>query len=111
MNEAQRSEESTLTDLLAMPWYLLGQPWCYSDVSGTLIQAGSDDPHRAIPICGTDDVVGDYYDIETARGLAEHIVKLHNNHKKLIELIQAAKPVNWNEDDDWVALLKFIEAC
>ena len=84
MNETNEREETTdesgveLTSLLAMPWYTLEQPWCHSDQAGTLIMAGSNDPHVAVPICETDDLVGDHYDRDTAMGLAQHIIDLHN---------------------------------
>lgn len=67
-----------LRRLLAMKWYTLEHPWCHSDYAGTLILAGSNDPHAAVPICETDDLVGDHYDRETAIGLAQHIIDLHN---------------------------------
>lgn len=66
------------TRLLSMRWFLLEEPWAHSSDAGTLIQAGSCDPHGAVPICDTTDFFRDNYSVETARELAKHIVDLHN---------------------------------
>lgn len=76
--DAAQSEASQFTDLLAMPWFILGQPWAHSDYAGTRILAGSPDPHVGAAVLDAYDVVGGYSDVDTARALAEHIVLLHN---------------------------------
>ena len=78
-------EASECKNLLAQPWYPLGEPWVHSEGAGTAILSGNYDPHIATPICDTEDLIGDNYDIETARALADHIIDLHNNHLDTIE--------------------------
>ena len=67
-----------LNDLLAERWYLLGPPWATSDYAGTVILAGSDDPHIGTAVCDTYDMCSDDADLDTAREVAAHIVELHN---------------------------------
>ncbi len=68
------------TRILKVRWYVLGAPWAHGDYAGTMILAGSEDPHMADPVCDTVDMIDqvDGADIETARDIAEHIIRLHN---------------------------------
>lgn len=66
------------TDLLAQRWYLLGAPWATSDYAGTVILAGSEDPHIGTVVCDTYDAHSDDADLDAAREVAAHIVELHN---------------------------------
>lgn len=67
-----------LERIVSQPWYLLGAPWAHGDYAGTMILAGAPDPHVGLAVCDTCDVLAEETDLETAREVAEHIVKLHN---------------------------------
>lgn len=77
-------ECSPVPDVLTQPWYLLEQPWCHSNDAGTTILAGDIDPHRATFVCDLQPVWDDEgaMDVDTARQVAEHIVRLHNTRLK-----------------------------
>lgn len=67
-----------LDRIIGQPWHLLGEPWAHGDYAGTMIIAGNPDPHVGLAVCDTFDVLAGGADVETAREVAEHIVKLHN---------------------------------
>ena len=67
-----------MINVVSQPWYLLGAPWARGDYAGTMIIAGDPDPHVGIAVCDTCDVLAKELDLESAREIAEHIVKLHN---------------------------------
>lgn len=67
-----------LERIVSQPWYLLDAPWAHSDYAGTMILAGSPDPHVGLVVCDTNDLLSGEADVETARAVAEHIVDLHN---------------------------------
>lgn len=68
---------SDLTELLAVRWYTLDQPWASSYYAGTLILAGHPDPHKGIPIidCMVSD---DDLELHEKQAIAQYIVELHN---------------------------------
>lgn len=68
-----------LERIVSQPWYLLDAPWAHGDYAGTMILAGSPDPHVGLVVCDTNDLLSGETDVETARAVAEHIVDLHND--------------------------------
>lgn len=81
--------------ILEMEWYLLGHPWCHSRDSGLTILAGSNDPHKAVAIADTMDLLGEKYDDDVGRDIAKHIVDLHNASLKAeYSLIQIVETLN-----------------
>lgn len=65
-------------DLLAQPWYALGPTWATSDYAGTVILAGNEDPHLGTAVCDTYNMLAEELCLETARKVADHIIRLHN---------------------------------
>jgi hypothetical protein len=68
----------SVADLLKQKWFLLGQPWTHSDQAGFAILAGDEDPHIGVFVADMQDY-SDAVDDETARAIAAHVVKLHND--------------------------------
>lgn len=69
-------------------WYLSGEPWFSGDAAGTLIYAGSPDPHAGKIVVDVmpEILFMDIHDYETEcevreyrRTIARHIVELHNS--------------------------------
>jgi len=77
-----------MDNVLKQEWFLLGVPWCPSDLSGLVILAGSDDPHIATQLLDCDELrylAEEENDIseeeckQVFRAVAAHIVEIHNN--------------------------------